>query len=53
MTGTSWTPLAVAVPLILACGRSPPNVSDTTAAAFVDVTVVPMDSERLLPTRPS
>ena len=49
MNGTSWTPLAVAVPLILACGRSPPNVSDTTAAAFVDVTVVPMDSERILP----
>ena len=49
MNGTSWTPLAVAVPLLLACGRSPPNVSDTTAAAFVDVTVVPMDSERLLP----
>ena len=49
MNGTSWTPLAVAVPLILACGRSPPNVSDTTAAAFVDVTIVPMDSERLLP----
>jgi len=43
-----WRVFAV-IPLISACGPSPPNAPDTTAAVFVDVTVVPMDSERLLP----